>query len=316
MPKKSSTPFCLVMLIFLALIFLNLGQKIRDWASPAQKVCINYFKVPAQINQVAQALFCGTAFKETLTPNLQSQLTQMGVVHILVASGSNVYLALKYVKRCSPLKLKTGMQFLVLLLMLLMSGFEAPIVRATLQILLLPCSQKYSLGWTHFRRVSGANIFYLFIFPSDLFSLSFHLSVLASYCLAYLAGLSWRTHVSIFCVMSPLLLQMQAQQTQFILNNMFLVPILSPLLMGLALVALVLQPLAVSFDFMLIHLQSSLHWILLASHSHTFPQLGFLMYQPSRWHILSYFISAVLCFETCELLRMYRRKKYIYDLKK
>ncbi|MCO5113811.1 MAG: ComEC/Rec2 family competence protein [Bdellovibrionaceae bacterium] len=314
MPKKSSTPFCLAMLIFLALIFLNLGQKIRDWTSPAQKICINYFKSPAQINQVAQALFCGAAFKESHAPNLQSQLTQMGVVHILVASGSNVYLALKYVKRCSPLKFKTGTQSLVLLFMLLMSGFEAPIVRATLQILLLPCSQKYSLGWTHFRRVSAANLIYLFIFPSDLFSLSFQLSVLASYSLAYISGLSWWTHVVIFGVMSPLLLQMQAQQTQFILNNMFLAPILSPLLMGLALVALVLQPIALAFDFVLTYLQSSLHWILLVSHPNTLPQLDFLMYQPSRWHILSYFVSAVLCFEACEFLRMYHRKKYIYGL--
>lgn len=320
MLKKTSTLFVYFVPIFLAACFLNIGGKVRHHTGFAQNFCIEFLSAPSPSHELAQALFCGFSRPpHEETQSLSHTLTQMGLIHILVASGANVYFTLEAFQRVSPLKLKRILQSLSLILLLLASGFEAPIMRACIQVLLHPLSRKASLGLTGFRRVSLANILYLLLFPFDAFSLSFQLSAVASYGLAYVQRSPLRLHLALFILMSPLLVQLQSQRLFFILNNLVLVPLLTPLLMILASLAipsslLPFHEIHVVLDLIFQFLHSSLMlWTTLTDGS---PQrLDFLMYQPHKWERWSYFISLVFCFEFCELIKTLQRQRFIQNFR-
>lgn len=315
MPKKTSQLTTIVLLIFFAFLCSGGSGKIRSLSTPAQRACIQWMSYEAHISQVAQAIFCGRPQSETPELDFEKLMIQMGIVHILVASGANVHITLKALS-FSPQPLRWLLQSGSLVFLLLASGLAAPIVRASMQVLLIPISARHSLGLSHFRRVSLANLIYLFFFPADIFSMSFQLSVIASYTIAFMRNFPLAVNFYIFALMLPLLLKLQSQSIDFIFNNILIAPLISPLLMLLAFIASVLPPLAHLSDPLLMGIYNLLNGVQALSATDTAlktpaASLDILLYAFPKWSQQHYFICTVFGFEVCEFLKMALRKRFL-----
>lgn len=301
MPKKTSNLLLGVLLIFVASICLKWGKNLRKITTITQELCLTAMNYDAHISQISQALYCGKY--TTMDPHFdfKNLLAHMGLVHILVASGLHVNIALKSA-RILPQRFIHPAQMILLALMLIFSGLATPIVRAAIQTVLIFISRRLSLGLGHFRRVSFANVIFLMFFPGDIFSMSFQLSATASYCIAFLKRYPLLLNLSIFVLMYPLLLKFQGQQLIFVINNIFLAPFLGPFLMFTSFASSLIQPFAGILD----QPWQIFHILLEDSPASMKTQsLSTYAYSLKKWAQLSYFISLVLCFEFCEMLKAF-----------
>lgn len=273
--------------------------------------------LPVQHADIALGMVLGRK-----VPN-QSQTSVMmstaGVSHILVASGANLVLLLSFLhalmRRLFSRKIVENLSVILIVLYVLIVGFQAPIIRASLFFLTL------LLGKRQGRQVHAMYALFLtamimLIFqPFLIYSLSYWLSLSASFALLFqqstlrygreesknqIASYGRETASStilVFCFTAPLLIfTFGTVSLQSMISNLLLLWLVGPIsIVGVLVVVLiplipsVIQPvLLVPFWFLEEIFVRLINLIL------RFPQLEIPVTKPELWGIIFFYLSSLL----------------------
>lgn len=211
--------FCLIALFLIFFVnckFTLLNPMLRIGRSSQQK-CIHFIHQQTTTftsqNRSAQenllALICG----KNIQPSPEKHLyTISGLIHLFVVSGSHFLVLEKMTVALKlPIFLRLGLHFLFLFA----SGFQPPAVRFLIQFLLFKSSWLCRQNYRADQQTLLAGISTLLLFPGWINSLSFLLSWAASLALASCTEVQtrwrriWLGQCMLFCVLLPLILQIQ-----------------------------------------------------------------------------------------------------------
>lgn len=164
--------------MFLVLFFLNLliwkqrgvslWEDLRNFSRPLESVCQSQFQ-SATLKNLGNALVCA----QDLSPGASKDLfLQLGLYHVIVVSGAHlIFLSFLLTALSAPRAFK----FLLLFLFAVMTGLQAPVLRAGLQMLIpvvLPRQHRQSLLISY--------LLCLALHPPWLHSVSLNLSMIAA----------------------------------------------------------------------------------------------------------------------------------------
>jgi competence protein ComEC len=131
---------------------------------------------------LARGFLCGTAIEN---PKDRNTFQQTGLIHLLVVSGGHLQILSLLLLAPIPRVFRRNKAFRFSLWVLLFSyclitGFQAPVVRAFVGRVLTSLSQFWKWNWDLGKIQIAAGLMCLILFPAWLKSLSFYLSWLAS----------------------------------------------------------------------------------------------------------------------------------------
>lgn len=186
----------------------------------AHKMCFNFYdSVP--LPAYHQALVCGTALPQD---SFQSQLLQIGLIHMLVVSGAHLGFLRNFFRWLRVPKIVISA---LLSIYILLTGAQAPVVRAWLQ--------RFSPMPSRLSRICKTRVVCLSIFG---FSISLLLSWIATLGICWPGVRSgWRQALLIYFFMIPALLSLGTQHPLSILWNLIAATVLGWLLLPLSMIA-------------------------------------------------------------------------------
>lgn len=245
--------FILILAIFRltssAVLLLRFSSKITP---PFQKFCLGLLPDSSAEKASLASLLCGIKVTD---PGFENLLRRSSLLHLFVVSGTHLVLLAATLR---VLRVPAPVQAALLSIYAFMSGFEPPVVRAGLGLLLEKIWQPRSPGLRGDQRVLLAGLASLALFPSWALSRSLPLSWVAALALSWPrpAGQNPGTAVSrafaaavrIWILMTPLLWGWGESHPLGILPNLFIAPLVSFLLVPLGVVACGLPMTAIFFD--------------------------------------------------------------------
>jgi competence protein ComEC len=158
----------------------------------AQDLCVQW-SFQQQLSPIFAGLICG----KSLPAAEQSLFLNLGIYHWLVASGGHL-IFIQQILDWSRIK-SSRFRFILLLVYTLICGFQAPILRAYMSLLLMYFSNQKGLFLTRQQRNLNAGLLCLCLFPEWLQSFSFQLSWIASLALDPKKSLAFQAFsISIF----------------------------------------------------------------------------------------------------------------------
>lgn len=149
--------------LFLNLSFLEFAQ---DLSTPFHEKCLSWISLKNEGSEIRRALLCG---QQIQTPSLELQLKQLGLIHLIVVSGSHLEFLSRFLKW---IKIPQTLILLFLGLFLLLTSFQAPAVRCFIFLVTKSRVKHHAHLWS--------SLICLFLFPEWLSSLSFWMSLCAS----------------------------------------------------------------------------------------------------------------------------------------
>lgn len=209
--------------LLLSLLFILLLQKFNIWfllTESAQKLCISFYQ-HTPFPQYHQALVCGVPLPQD---NFQSQLLQIGLIHMLVVSGAHLGFLQKVFQLA---RVPSSLIWGILSSYTVLTGAEAPILRAW--------AQRWNQMPTYMSQIVWAGIFCLGVYG---FSFSLLLSWLATLGVLWPGKRNpWKQALIIYSVMTPALFSLGTQHPLSILWNLLVASILGWGLLPISLVA-------------------------------------------------------------------------------
>lgn len=228
----------------LGLYFLGNLKLLKEVSWKWQKACVD--RVPRHsFAPVPKALVCG---EDPEPAWLRDWLLHLGLLHLVVASAAQVHFLVRLAKKIHPI----GIPFF-LLSFLVVSGFQAPLMRASLTWLYASLEGFFKWGQNKHRAFLFAWIGSLAWNPSWAQSLSWHLTQAASMALLCLPLKSedplWKKLILTQAWVGLFLLPYQMAWNQLrweaFAANLLLAPVVSGFLFPLALLELALPPTSV-----------------------------------------------------------------------
>ena len=208
------------------------------------------------------SFLCGARVQDI---HLRELFLQTGLIHLLVVSGGHFAFLIAsldfFSKGLSPAYAESKILKLINIILLvafsLMTGFQAPVVRALMSLSLQTINWKLRWNWDQSKIQLFSGLFILALIPDWIFSLSFYLSWLTSMGLCFVPlwldgrmvhKKSWRNQILKWlstCLLIQCLVGLFFWQFSWMsfLMNLFVAPLLMLLLWPLAIV-LVLFPFA------------------------------------------------------------------------
>jgi ComEC/Rec2-related protein len=246
----------LIFILLFELIFKFTGPGfIFEAAEESQKFCSNLAPQTSPWLPQYQALVCGM---NMANGDFKGGLTALGLIHLMVVSGGHLYVLLKlwsFIEaRVDGLR---HLKFFILIAYAFLTGFQPPVVRATLQILVSQQSQRKNWHFRSDQSVAISGLFCLVLFPRWIESWSLLLSWLASFSLCLPSKGENNRQIWIYLILFPAILKFQFFHPISILANLLLAPFLAEALFPLSLLCFLIPPLANWVDF----LWTCLFWI-------------------------------------------------------
>lgn len=162
---------------------------------------------------------------------LMKVFKNLGLVHILVASGSHLLILKKtfelifgnslLAKRCN---------FVLLFVFILISNFSGPVTRCFVQLVLSQASKRYSCHWSSVHLTALSSLVFLCFFPLAFWTLSFWLSVCASLILSLFSKDLLLMSLAFYLCLYPFIYDFAEPQLSSIVANIILTPVIAPLM--------------------------------------------------------------------------------------
>lgn len=231
---------------------VSLWQWVHTASQPLQSICVAQFESKV-MQSIGSAMVCG---QDLPAGDLRTLFLQLGIYHVLVVSGAHlIFLSQAFEawqhNRPERAKLVAGL----LLAFALMTGFQAPIVRAGLQILFRRLRRRHPL-----QHLFISYIACLVLHPPWLMSVSLHLSLLAAIGMSLPLSYGLRS-LAIIILTLPLILGFGTFNLPGAMMGIGLSPVIELLLFPMCLLAWILpllQPLIESAIVFALQLLESL----------------------------------------------------------
>jgi ComEC/Rec2-related protein len=304
--------------IFISCIFFGLFSPLHLLSSLAvyceilQKNCAEIFP-----ETLSAAFVCGSEIADL---DAEFLFRQSGLVHLMVVSGGHLQIIENFFALFVPptwLKNRVGTLFLFFFFLsyTLLTGFQAPVVRAFFLITGRFANHYWRWNWSPFQIQTLTGIWVLILEPKWIFNFSFYLSwlaslglVLAPWCFRNFRKTKFKHNIlyfwfSTFCVQALISFAFHNFSILALLMNAFFAPILGLLLLPLSLLTLLWQKFSIFWSWLLAGLDWTLHTFGSSSVGE-FPQTA------SRWIGLWFFMAFLHgLFWACQRLRY--RKSYL-----
>ncbi len=197
------------------------------------------------------ALICGTHLEN---PHTKGIFQSTGLIHLIVVSGSHllflqsmiaIFLS-KLFKQQPPFVLVAG----ILFFFTIMTGLQAPCVRALIQLLLTRLSTNRKLFWRPWQVALFSGIICLALFPEWLSSLSLLMSWACALALSLteFSNSKLKQHTLIYFVLLPIISSLAIPHPLTIFINFVFVPVFGVLVFPMSLLVLFLPFLAFMTD--------------------------------------------------------------------
>lgn len=226
-----------------------------EYFSYIQNWCISQIPSQSVAQEPFAAFLCG---KNIQNPFLKELLVQTGLIHLLVVSGGHFVFILTQLRRFKNKSLVVEFLLFVPLLFVfaVMTGFQAPVARAFISLILSYPISYYRLHWTQGQTQLATGFLTLSLFPEWYFSFSFYLSWLCSLALCFSTLIfrydgqtqkswQWITFnwlITCFLVQAIVSVFFWSFSTLSLLMNFFVAPILMSLLWPLGLSLIIYPP--------------------------------------------------------------------------
>lgn len=258
----------MILLAYLALCLsislpADLLSNTSHLAAKLQQKCVQTLPQDSKERASLASLLCGEKITEE---NLRKKLQQTSLIHIFVISGSHLIL---FDQLLSILRIPLYVRFLILAMYTLATGFQPPAVRALCGLLATA-----ALLWRGWRfppdlRVLAVGMTILAAFPDWWQSRSLIMSWSASLALCVPSILRLRGSLprlslgqgAIFILMMPPLWGFGSLHPLSLLYNLLLGPVVSFVLLPLALLTLIIPHSAVLFDSAVFSFTNGLQWV-------------------------------------------------------
>lgn len=201
-----------------------------------------------------QALVCGANLGNT---EFTEALRRTSLLHVAIVSGSHLVLLETILTRSLPQKFSSfSLVTTLLFVFCLMTGWQAPAVRAMTTLFLQRLNQKKKLSWTGPQMTFFSGVLTWIVFPRWFFSYSFILSWGASLSLCLVPNSAqlklkeqWRVHLFVYILLLPLLLPFGGMHPFSIICNWLVGPVFSVLFFPLSLMAFLIPWISPITDF-------------------------------------------------------------------
>lgn len=231
-----------------------------------QTFCVSQIPENSQYGDLSAAFLCG---KNIADPWKREIFQKTGLIHLLVVSGGHFAFLVDCLGFISfPLQrfsmLRSFILWSVLFLFSLLTGFQAPVVRALLTLIFKNLSDYFLWQWDPGKTQLAAGLIILSLYPEWIYSLSFYLSWLTSLSLCF--PLLWHDHSNAgkssylrkfyqwlstcFCVQTVVALFFWSFSSLSVAMNILVAPFLMLILWPLCLSALIFSPLVSVTDFL------------------------------------------------------------------
>lgn len=196
-----------------------------------QKFCVESLESLSKFDNLHKKIIC--SYDQTPTSSENEQIIfelfkNLGLVHLLVASGTHLVIIQKGVQKIliqfTKSKLPT---YIFLSLFILCSNFNCPVTRSYCQFVITIESQKKSMGWSNIHMIFISSFVYIGLFPTNLFSLSFWLSLSASLCLSLFSKNTTLLAIGFYFGLLPFIFDFNWPSFSSIFVNVFITPWLS-----------------------------------------------------------------------------------------
>lgn len=228
-------------------------KKASTFAHIQQSKCDEFLSWKMEHQDSLTALLCGT---DLSNKNHKELLKKSSLIHIFVVSGAHLLFLDQFL---SMLRIPLFVRFPTWLLYSVLAGWQAPIVRAFMQLSLRAGLRIRGLYFPADLAVLLAGVLGIALFPEWAHSLSYQMSWCASLALSY--GAFFRHHSSfrkavftqlgIYLCMVPLLYGLGNLHPLSVLFNLTLGNFVALFILPLALLASTFPALRPSFDFLL-----------------------------------------------------------------
>lgn len=238
------------------ILLINTSQ----WAKETQQKCVQILPQNSSHLESLASLICGEKITDA---ELKENLQRTSLIHIFVVSGSHLLLLDQLL---SILRIPLFVRFLFLSFYALAVGWQAPAVRALLALLTRSGLQHWQLHFPADLTTLIAGMISLILFPAWWSSLSFLLSWCAALALCWPSllrihsglGQAVLMQISLFLFMTAPLWGLGSLHPLSLLYNLLLAPVVSFLLLPLALLSLLAPTTAFIFDMSMDIFSSSL----------------------------------------------------------
>ncbi len=176
------------------------------------------FAPPGTYRELYQSFVCGASLSD---PSLSRLYTELGLIHIVVVSGAHLLFldsVLRFFHRDS-----SAWTLPVLGFYTLVTGFEPPVVRSLLQMIVRIAQKRWQLQWTLPVETLAAGLLTVLILGP---SLSLQLSWVASLALSPQRS-ALRTQLRVYLYLIPLLATLQIAHPVTVLVNLAMAPVIS-----------------------------------------------------------------------------------------
>lgn len=167
--------------------WMNLPEAVAGSSFLLQGFCSDLFVGFTHHQDLASAFICGTSIDNIFAKEI---FQQAGLIHLMVVSGSHLIFVSHLLNFLSQVLFPrhpraAWIAVLGLVFYSVMTGFQPPVVRSLVGILIGRCSHFFRWGWSNHLVQCFASLLLLSLNPPWILSLSFYLSWFAS------TGLNW-----------------------------------------------------------------------------------------------------------------------------
>ncbi|MEK2645948.1 ComEC/Rec2 family competence protein [Bdellovibrio sp. BCCA] len=263
-------------------------------ASTFQQKCVQILPKNFEHHTSLASLVCGEKITDA---ELKENLSKTSLIHIFVISGSHLILLDELL---SIFKIPVIVRFLFLGSYSLVSGWQAPAVRAFLGLGLREVFRRRHLHLPADLGVLATGFTTLILFPGWWNSLSLQMSWCAALALSTSSALRIKnafaravfSQVAIFFFMSAPLWGLGSLHPLSILYNLFLAPVVSYILLPLSFLAAAFSPFLILFEKVMGFFNDAL--IVLSEpieiHKRSLPSVGLLWTWILGWHCVMHFL--------------------------
>lgn len=198
-----------------------------------QKFCVESVESLSEFDNLHKKVICSydqTPMSSENEHTVFDLFKNLGLIHLLVASGAHLIIIQKGIQKILIQFTKSKrLTYVFLSLFILCSNFNCPVTRSYCQLVISIEGQKKSMGWSNIHITLISSSFYISLFPSTLFSLSFWLSLSASLCLSLFSKSTTTLAIGFYFGLLPFIFDFNWPSFSSIFVNVFITPWLSSL---------------------------------------------------------------------------------------
>ncbi|HEX4923650.1 MAG TPA: ComEC/Rec2 family competence protein [Bdellovibrionales bacterium] len=190
------------------------------------------------------AIVCGAPLPDRLAAPFQVT----GLIHLLVVSGTHLIFLSELLRRAGIQRFE--IHAAILSGFVVMTGGQAPALRALAALILGALSRWLGLSWSHLDVTLASGMLLWALFPELITKLSFLLSWAAALSLSLTGGGGLKRHIAMFAFLYPVLAPLAPPHPASIFFNWLFAPVVGSFLFPASLAATLVPPLATASNLL------------------------------------------------------------------